>query len=383
MSGTSMDGIDVALLQTDGDKKIVELGHVSIAYTEETKTLLKSTEFAVKNFNGNLELAKQHYPECLIRYLIECLNMDSTRAGETLHQLSLYLYGEAASTESFQMDEIVRLSTCLHAAAVKKILAETGRRAEEIDVIGYHGQTLFHQPSQGITIQMGDGQLLAEQVGITVVNDFRNHDVASGGEGAPFAPIYHQDLARRDRKIPLAVVNCGGIANISIIRDTQAEHLIAFDTGPGNGLLDRLVKFRTGGTESMDKDGQYGKRGYVHEDLLVTLYEQAIIKNGQNYFLLSPPKSLDINDMVLIPASNALSLEDACATLAAFTAQTIVDGLDRVALSPAEIPQHWVLVGGGWHNPVIKRELEQRLKTKLGASAMIQTAAEVVGIVRR
>jgi anhydro-N-acetylmuramic acid kinase len=193
--------------------------------------------------------------------------------------------------------------------------------------------------------------------------------VAAGGQGAPFAPLYHQALAVRDHKLPVAVVNCGGIANITIIQDADESGLLAFDTGPGNGLIDRLIRQRTQGREGMDRDGHYGLQGKVCEKTLAALFAKSLMQEGKNYFELSPPKALDIGDMVLIPELETLSLEDACATLEVFTAESIVRSLKLVNIP---IPQHWILAGGGWHNPVILREL----KSRLGSGIQVMTADE-------
>ncbi len=328
MSGTSMDGIDAALLQTDGEDQIIALGHVHLPYTSDVVDTLKAAE-------------------------------------------------KMARMEKTDLASVIALSTRLHVKAVQRLLEVTGHRAAEIRVIGYHGQTLFHDAAQRISIQIGDGALLAQLTGITVVNDFRQADLAAGGQGAPFAPLYHQCLARRDQILPLAVVNCGGIANISLIKNARLEGLSGFDTGPGNGLIDAWVKRCTAGRERMDRDGQYGLRGVVHPAVLAALFAEALLKQGQNYFDLKPPKSLDIRDMQLIAALDPLSLEDGCATLEAFTAEAIVRSLDWVEGPQDEIPRHWVLAGGGWYNPVIRGELTQRLQARLGADVLIQTADEM------
>lgn len=378
MSGTSMDGIDAALLETDGNGVIKELGHTSISYDPQFKILLKAAEYAVKNCKGNLDAARKYFTQALKDYLTELKTLE-INISSNITELSSYLHGSNKSNIPITLDEIILHSTHLHGVAVKQLLKEKGYDAKQIDVVGYHGQTLYHRPYngtiEGITVQAGDGQYLADQAGIAVINDFRSRDVAAHGQGAPFAPLYHQALAIRDNKMPLAVVNCGGIANITLINSSNALELIGFDTGPGNGLIDRLIKQKTNNKEFMDADGKYGIKGKVNNKLLEALFNQAIIKDGKNYFQTLPPKSLDINDMKLIPElfSDSLSLEDACRTLEAFTAETIVKSLELVN---AKIPQHWILAGGGWKNPVIRQELEQRLSQKFGRAIQVQTADE-------
>lgn len=365
MSGTSMDGIDAALIETDGHAQIRELANISLAYDSEFKTLLKAAEHAVRHHVGDLARAKTYYPAAIQHYL----NHELSQPAEAAQALALYFHHDATAMITF--DQVVQRSTELHAKIVKQLLEKAQKTADNIDVIGYHGQTLFHRPANKITWQVGNGAWLAKATGITVVNNFRSRDVAAGGQGAPFAPLYHQALAIRDNKIPAAIVNCGGIANVTIITGKNPRDVIGFDTGPANGLIDRYVKQRTHGKEHMDENGHYGKAGKVHENILALLYEKSVVLDGKNFFTLQPPKSLDIGDLHLIPELDALTLPDACATLEAFTADTIVNSL---RFFPEQPPRSWILAGGGWHNPVIYRELETRLKKALGNDISIMTA---------
>ena len=373
MSGTSMDGIDAALLSTDGaPNSIQDLGNCSMAYAQPFKILLKAAEYAVRTCSGHLSAAESGYEQNLRDYLTSELKMTDQAIPQRLAELSDYL--RRAQHDRISLSAVIRHSTELHGLAVNNLLQKTGYSAQQIDVVGYHGQTLFHQPQKKISAIVGDGQQLANSLGIRVVNDFRRRDIEAGGLGAPFAPLYHQALAVRDKKIPMAVINCGGIANITLINSANELDLVAFDTGPGNGLIDRLVRQRTQGREQMDADGQYGRRGRVNETVLAALYDHGIIQNQQNYFSLPPPKALDIGDLTLIPELNHLSLEDACATLEAFTADAIVNSLNFLTI---DLPEHWILAGGGWHNPVIRQELNQRLQQHLKRAPHIQTADEI------
>lgn len=352
MSGTSMDGIDAALIETDGDYQIRELGHVSLSYTPTFKIQLKAAEYTVRSCQGDLERSHASHAEGFKKYK--------------------ELLGIKQDFVIAPITKVIQESTRLHELIVKKLLQRTHQDIKQIQVIGYHGQTLFHQPANKISIIVGDGQRLANRLGTLVVNEFRSNDIASGGQGAPFAPLYHQALAIRDNKVPLAVVNCGGIANISFIHNNNPFDLAAFDTGPGNGLIDNLVKQRTHNQEVMDQDGRHGLKGKINEAVLKALYNKAILNNGNNYFSIQPPKSLDIGDMHLIPELNSLSLEDACATLEAFTADTICTSLQWLK---NDIPKQWILAGGGWNNPVIRHQLQTRLK-KINPLINIQTADE-------
>jgi len=374
MSGTSMDGIDAALLETDGTaQQISEIGHLSVPYPAHFKILLKAAEWAIRQTGGELALANAQYEQALQEYALDELHFSRQDFTAKRNQIVAMLYGEDAAQRLLTLDDIIWHSTLLHAQAVKSLLEKVNYAAAQIDVVGYHGQCLLHQPIRKISVIVGDGQALADQVGITVVNDFRRRDIAAGGQGAPFAPLYHQALAIRDNKKNLAVLNCGGIANITLINGTHENDLIAFDTGPGNGLIDRLVRQRTQGLEHMDLNGQYGLQGTVNAAVLEALFQRSIIKEGKNYFTLLPPKSLDSGDLQLIPELSALSLEDACATLEAFTARSIVQSLD---LLNTDGPGYWILAGGGWNNPVIYRELVAALNRKIGPHVIIHNAEE-------
>jgi anhydro-N-acetylmuramic acid kinase len=372
MSGTSMDGIDAALLNTDGKITIVELGNVFLPYADELKILLKAIEYATRQAAGNLVLAQQNFPATLVEYLKNALGLSAALALNKIRELARYFHQDENLPVTFA--QVVRRSTELHALAVKQLLEKTSVRAQDIDVIGYHGQTLLHRPASKITIQAGDGKLLAELTGITTVNDFRSKDVEFGGQGAPFAPLYHQALAIRDRKIPAAVINCGGIANITVISGEDPNDVTGFDTGPGNGLIDRCVKQASHGVEHMDFNGQYGLQGKVHDDVLAALYQQAITTHqSDNFFQRKPPKSLDIGDLYLLPELNSLSLADACRTLAAFTADSIVEALHVFTKT---VPEYVILAGGGWNNPVIRFELENRLQNKIPHPIQVMSADE-------
>ena len=339
MSGTSMDGIDGALILTDGEQFIKEIGNYSLDYDPKFRALMKSCETAVKRNEGDLSKARLDF--------------------EKEHKSTTF-------------DSIINKSTDLHAQVIRELLKKTNYSAKNLDLIGYHGQTLFHRPACGITIQVGNGQKLANETGITVAYDFRSNDVKNGGQGAPFAPLYHKALAMQAGLAPMVVANCGGISNITIIGDEDKD-IYAYDCGPGNTLIDRFVQQRTG--EAMDKDGKYGSSGDVNDKILKTLKEKSLIlKDGSNYLDQAPPKSLDVNDQKLIAELNTLNLTDGCATLEAFTADCIVESLDHLKFA---IPKFWVLAGGGWNNKVITRELEKRLKYKLGSAVCVQKASEL------
>jgi anhydro-N-acetylmuramic acid kinase len=195
-------------------------------------------------------------------------------------------------------------------------------------------------------VQLGDGQWLAAASGVPVAFDFRSADVAAGGEGAPIAPIYHLARARASGlTAPLAVLNVGGVANVTFW--SGEDQLTAFDTGPGNGMIDLLVQARTSGR--FDEGGKYAGVGRVDDIALNVLL-------GHPYFEAPPPKSLDRYDFSLEPLDR-LELEDACATLVAFAAEALKLGFARMGGEPTEV----IVCGGGRHNPALMKAFAERL----------------------
>lgn len=357
-----MDGIDAALIATDGKVSITQLCTASLEYDPRFQILLKAAEYTVRKNKGDLDLAEKNYLRDSEEYLMSI--------AQDAKPLALYLYNKGDQVIILQ--DIINHSTALHAKLTIELLNKAGMKAEEIDLIGYHGQALYHKPAEGITVEVGNAQLLANQVGITVIDDFRTNDVKNGGQGAPLAPIYHQALSIRDQNFPIAVLNCGGVANITVVTGEGEDNLIGFDPGPGNALIDRYIKIHT--HESMDKDGKYGIKGQVNKTVLKILAEKAVVKDGANYLNKIPPKSLDSGDFNLIPELNQLKFEDACATLEAFTAYAIVDSLKFIKTI---FPKKWVLAGGGWNNPVITTKLKQYLNERLGKDIKILKADQI------
>lgn len=235
MSGTSLDGIDAALLWTDG---------VGIEKTGPAATT---------------------FYEPALR--------DGLRG--------LLGGGEAVG-------EVERALTQAHADAVGRLLSDQGMAPDDIDVIGFHGHTILHRPNEGRTWQIGDGALLAALTGIDVVCDLRSNDVANGGQGAPIVPLYHRALAR-DLAKPLCILNIGGVANVTWIGAAE-DDLMAFDTGPGGALLDQWTEARTG--QRFDDGGALAAAGTVDRSVLDSLL-------ADPYFDQLPPKSLDRIDFDL------------------------------------------------------------------------------------
>lgn len=324
MSGTSMDGVDAALVETDGETIRVTVsanGHVAIEgetatcpYGDDETVLLRQAK----------EDARSH------------LTDRTARPGS--------------------LREAEDLVTRRHAEAVEALLARAKLAPADIAVVGFHGQTVMHRP--GLTVQIGDGQALADRLGIPVVHDLRAADVKAGGEGAPLVPVFHRALALASGyELPLAVLNIGGVANVTFIG--PGEELVGFDTGPGNALLDDLMTERTG--EAFDRDGATAARGRCDDPLVGWML-------AHPYFGKAPPKSLD-RDAFSHRMVATLGLEDAAATLAAFTA----GGIARAGAWASEAPRRWIVGGGGARNA----ELMRRIGALLAGAEVI--AADEIG----
>lgn len=308
MSGTSLDGIDAALLETDGADAVLPGPARTVAYPSELRAQLRQA----------LDVAAGVAPGAPVPDLIR--------------------KAEAALTAA-------------HVAAVKGLLEAAGLTARGIDYVGFHGQTILHRPAEHRTWQIGDGAALARGLGIAVVNDFRSADVAAGGQGAPLAPLYHAALMRKwAPSEPMAVLNVGGVANVTFVgRDGS---LLAFDTGPGNAPVDDWV-FRHIG-EPMDRDGRLARAGQVDRAALAEMLDHP-------YFAKRPPKSLDRLDFGY-GAVAALSAADGAATLTAFVAACVLRAGDFLP----EPPARWIACGGGRHNPA----LMEALRVFLGAPVL-------------
>ena len=311
MSGTSLDAVDMAVLETDGE--------------------------AIQAFGpaGERKLSEA------TRALVLAATQDA-------------LAWERGTPEPSSFAPAAGAVAREHFAAAGKFLAANRLNWREIELVGFHGQTVLHERPKagriGRTVQLGDGGLLARLSGVRVAYDFRSADVAAGGEGAPLAPIYHQARAAFSGiEPPSAVLNLGGVANVTLFG--RESDPLAFDTGPANGMIDLLVQAR--GLGRYDVDGRLAAAGAVNEAALAALLDHP-------YFVAPPPKSLDRYDFSLAPVE-ALSDEDACATLVAFTAEAVARG---VALAK-EPPAMLIASGGGRRNPQIMKALAERLPCKL------------------
>jgi len=300
MSGTSLDGVDVALIRTDGESVTSFGPRLTVPYNEATRGLIRAA-FGAERPNA------------------------ATGAAE-------------------------KAVTDAHVLAVTRWSEHHGVALKSIDVVGFHGQTITHRPERRFTWQLGDGAALAHALGVPVVNDLRAADVAAGGQGAPLVPVYHAALAR-DLELPVAVVNIGGVANVTWIgpkRIGTDSSLLAFDTGPGNAPIDDWCARRAG--TPYDAEGALAASGSVDRARVQRFIEH-------RYFERKPPKSLDRGDFNDRWA-DGLSVADGAATLTRATARTI-------ALAAKHFPQPvrmWAICGGGARNPTLMRFLAEETR---------------------
>ncbi|WP_243370538.1 anhydro-N-acetylmuramic acid kinase [Microvirga solisilvae] len=297
ISGTSMDGIDVSIVETDG-------------------------EAFVKPGPGRTF----SYPADLRKTLQALIAQPERAQSEPLEDL------EAAVTQA-------------HIGAIRRFMEEAGISAKDVSLIGFHGQTVYHRPEIRFTRQLGLGDRVAQELGIDTVYRFRHADVASGGEGAPFVPLYHRALASSLPQ-PIMILNLGGVGNVTYI---DGETVIAFDTGPASALLDDFILRRRG--LSFDENGKLAASGKVDEKLVAEFMTNP-------FFERPAPKSLDRQDFHARARSvEALSDEDGAATLAAFTIESVIASLRHVPRAP----QRWLVTGGGRLNAHFMRRLHERL----------------------
>lgn len=302
MSGTSLDAVDAALIQTDGERIFGFGSAVERKYTPEERQILQAATDAARAWNWQ---------------------------GDPPREL-------------FQQATDVMIKT--HAETYQRLDPDIAPA-----LVGVHGQTVLHRPPtatvKGATLQLMDGDALALKLQRPVVYDFRSADVAAGGQGAPLAPAYHDALLKGLGDEPAAVLNLGGVANVTARLSDGS--IIAFDTGPANGPIDEWVAGHDRGLH--DENGVFADRGMVHEGLLLQLFEHP-------FFSMPPPKSLDRYDFNASMA-RGLNFYDGCATLTAFSARAVAAGLQRLPEQPARV----IVCGGGRHNPALMRMLAETI----------------------
>ena len=303
MSGTSLDGVDVALIETDG-RRIRAFGPSGYrAYSQSERALLR-------------------------RALSEAVHLSDREARPGV------------------LREAEHAVTVAHAEAVAAFTAHNRIAPEEIDIVGFHGQTVLHRPERRLTVQIGNAAALARAIKIPVMHDFRAADVEAGGQGAPFVPVYHRALAQSlQREGPIVVANIGGVSNITYIDGDMT--LIACDTGPGNALLDDFM-FRTM-RQSFDTEGRLAAQGVPDQAWVSRALELP-------FFASPPPKSLDRNDFAALRLGD-VTPADGAATLTALTAAALA----RIVPLLPKVPNSWIICGGGARNHTMMRMLRENL----------------------
>jgi anhydro-N-acetylmuramic acid kinase len=314
ISGTSMDGIDVALIRSDGRSRVETGPGATFAYPPEVSAALRA------------------------------VIADPQQALERLETL------EAAVTDA-------------HVAAIEAFMARFAIDRGAVALVGMHGQTVLHRPGERFTRQLCDGRRAAAALGLDVVNDFRAADVAAGGEGAPLVPLYHAAMSAKLER-PLMLLNWGGVGNVTYL-GADGE-IVAFDTGPANALIDDFMARRLG--LSHDEGGALAAAGKVDEALVASFMRDA-------FFDRPPPKSLDRNHFhAIMQAVEPLSDADGAATLAAFTVEATAAATRHFAVSPAR----WLVCGGGRRNATLMAALAARLGARVEPIEAIGFDGDVV-----
>lgn len=307
MSGTSMDGVDAALVVTDGIDVFKFGKYLNRPYDLEMRNDLKS------------------------------------------------ITGKNAQQDEQKVAEIEQKLTMFHVNVVQEIMELSGLSASDIDIIGFHGQTIYHSAEEHICTQIGNGDLLAKETGIDVINRFRNTDIANGGNGAPIMPSFYQSLAR-DVEKPFGIINIGGISTITWLGENG--ELVAYDAGPGNALIDDWVMKKHG--MNMDFEGNLAAVGTPDEKIIAAILRRP-------WFQKAPPKTADRNQFSkrFMENLDGLNVYDGAATLTCFTAVSIAEACKFLPRQP----KRWVVCGGGAHNPTMMRFLKQRLESPVISSS--------------
>ena len=318
MSGTSMDGVDVSLIKSDGFNQFTNILDEYFEYNES----LHQELIELRNLIININDLKQH---------------------------------------SSRLNKLEREITVFHSKIVSDLSI---KYQNEIDFVGFHGQTIFHNPEQKISKQLGDGKLMSQLVKKKVIYDFRQEDIANKGQGAPLTPIFHNLLSRRINEkhqinFPICFLNIGGISNITKIikKDEKLEdNLEAFDSGPGNCMIDEWV--RKNSKNSFDENGSIAKSGKINQLILNQVID--------NFKINSFDKSLDVKDFD-ISFARGLSLEDGCATITNFTAYLIAKGIEH-ANGINDKPIKYLICGGGRKNSFLIQSIKGYLTNKKNIS---------------
>ena len=309
MSGTSGDGVDASMVYSDGFE---ELELIYDKYFEYDRDIFKSFHLLKDKINGEDDLKKT----------------------------------------SVELRNLERKITLFHA----KILKELDLKNKNI-LIGFHGQTIYHNPNKKISMQLGDGHLLNQLIEKKVIYNFRKNDILNGGEGAPLTPIFHKLLALKYKlKLPSCIINIGGISNCTVIKKMEkidyANYLFSKDIGPGNCLIDSWV--RKNSKKKYDEDGKLAQFGEINK---------IILEQAQELYINSDKlkkRSFDVNDFD-VSFARGLSLEDGAATLTEFTSQILLEKLNDLLSDLKVNIEEFVLCGGGRKNKLLVKKIKENL----------------------
>ena len=314
MSGTSMDGVDLSVIKSDGNDQFSSIYDIYKEFDDGLYKQLISLRDKISNFKD-------------------------------------------LKTHSIEINDVEKKFTLFNSQLINEVIGDIN---EDIDLIGFHGQTVFHDPKIQISKQLGDGRLLSSLFKKIVINNFRQNDLNHGGQGAPLTPIFHSLISKIIQKnfklkLPINIINIGGITNITQIKEdlNNSINFFAYDVGPGNCLIDDWV--RNNKDLKFDKDGNYANIGKV-DDLILN---QAI----DNFEFKSYETSLDVKDFDT-SFVKGLSFEDGCATLTKFTAYLIADGLRKINKQNNINPHHYIICGGGRKNKSLMQSIENYLVNK-------------------
>ena len=309
MSGTSGDGVDASLIISNGDTKYEVIKEKYFEYDQEIYREIHKVKEKIQN------------PKDLEKFITE-------------------------------IKEIERKITLFHAKVIKEV------KAEKIDLIGFHGQTIFHSPKDKISKQLGDGMLLSQLTKQKIVCNFRSNDIKNGGEGAPLTPIFHLLIAKQyELDLPVCILNIGGISNVTFITEPINKlSLISKDTGPGNCLIDKWL--RKNSKKKFDEDGQLAARGNINEIILEQAQELFSHRKNQKNL------SFDTEDFD-ISFARGLSLEDGAATLTKFTSKIISSSLLQICSTKTSSPIKVIVCGGGRKNLTMIDQIKKDISKKL------------------
>ena len=297
MSGTSADGIDISLIRTDGLNYFRPIESLSISFDS-------SLQKEILHFSRTFKNKKNH----------------------------------------FKLIEIEKIITEKYILAIKQILAKSKLKSSHISILGLHGQTVFHDPKNRISLQLINASKIAKYFNIKTISDFRENDINNGGEGAPLVPVFHKLLMKYLKvSLPSIFINIGGISNITFL--SKKNELIAFDSGPGMCLLDDYVEQNS--NRKFDKGGKYSSIGNINYKILKKVM-------SDKYFKIKYPKSIDRNYFKLKDFKN-LNFHDACATISMFTVKAIISGINKINKKYESI----YIMGGGSKNFFIHKELSK------------------------